>query len=131
MDGHTVAAPRMDEELASQLTDLREIFVDETGLNQFGELQINNQTFHPLGVRTPRKFGYQYAAFNEDAFDRLAQVQLEESVTEDELREIMGLQYHTTSGKDPKNRNPGTRNIEVFMISVKKRAGYAEGFAWL
>ena len=58
-------------------------------------------------------------------------IDMKDAVSEDELREVMGLQYHMTSGKDPANRNPGTRNIEVFMISVKKRAGYAEGFAWL
>ena len=71
----------------------KEIFVDETGLNRIYDNQgrpnvqeINNQRFHAFGVRTPRKFGYQYVAFNEDAYDRLAQVQLEESVTEEELQ---------------------------------------------
>ena len=73
-------------ELAKHLEELSELFVDETRMNQIGELQVNNQKFHPLGVRTPRKFGYQYVAFNEDAYDRLAQVQLEESVTEEQLR---------------------------------------------
>ena len=56
---------------------------------------------------------------------------MKDAVSEEELREIMGLHYHQTAGKDKNNRNPGTRNIEVFMISVQKRVGYADGFAWL
>ena len=77
----------------ARFDDFKEIFVDETGLNRIYNnqgrpniLEINNQRFHAFGVREPRKFGYQYVAFNEDAYDRLAQVQLEESVTEEELQ---------------------------------------------
>jgi predicted house-cleaning noncanonical NTP pyrophosphatase (MazG superfamily) len=80
-------------DLNERFTAFKEIFVDETGLNRIYNNQglpnvqeINNQRFHAFGVRTPRKFGYQYVAFNEDAYDRLAQVQLEESVTEEELQ---------------------------------------------
>ena len=45
-------------------------------------------------------------------------IDMKDAVSEEELREIMGLHYHQTTGKDKGNRNPGTRNIEVFMISV-------------
>ena len=82
-----------DRELEETFAALNEYFVDETGLNpiynnqgRLNILEINNQGFHAFGVRTPRKFGYQYVAFNEDAYDRLAQVQLEASVTEEELK---------------------------------------------
>ena len=54
-----------------------------------------------------------------------------ESYKEEELREFLGLQFHNTYGKDPKQKNPGARPIEVFMCSVMKRAGYADGFQWL
>ena len=54
------------------------------------------------------------------------------ALKEEEFRELMGLQYHTTKGKDPNNFNQGARgNIEVFMCSVKARAGYGDGFTWL
>lgn len=44
----------------------------------------------------------------------------------------MGLQEHLTKGKDAASPNPSAQhNIEVFMISVKARAGYADGFTWL
>ena len=82
-----------DGELKETFDALNEYFVDETGLNsiynnqgRLNILEINNQGFHAFGIRTPRKFGYQYVAFNEDAYDRLAQVQLEASVTEEELK---------------------------------------------
>ena len=51
-----------------------------------------------------------------------------ESFNEEELREILRLHYHQTYGKDPKQKNPGARPIEVFMCSVLKRVGYADGF---
>ena len=54
-----------------------------------------------------------------------------ESFKEDELREYLGLHYHVTYGKDPKQKNPGARPIEMFMCSVMKRVGYADGFQWL
>ena len=81
-----------EADLEDQLANMREIFLDETGLNPLTGFQFNNQTYYTLGVRTPRKFGYQYVAFNEDAYDRLAQVQLEENVTEAEL-----LNYYETN----------------------------------
>ena len=53
------------------------------------------------------------------------------ALKEDELRQVLGLNYHVTMGKDPNNKNAGARPIEVFMCSVKMRAGYADGFQWL
>ena len=47
-----------------------------------------------------------------------------EALKEDELREFMGLPYHQTYGKDPSQKNPNARPIELFMCSVVKRAGY-------
>lgn len=58
-------------------------------------------------------------------------IDMKESYKEDELRELLGLQYHQTYGKDLKQKNPGARPIEVFMCSVMKRVGYSDGFAWL
>mgnify|MGYP001037391148 CR=1 FL=1 len=59
-------------------------------------------------------------------------VDRKEALKEEEFREVMGLQYHLTKGKDPNNLNPSARgNIEVFMCSVKARAGYSDGFQWL
>ena len=53
------------------------------------------------------------------------------SLKEDELRECLGLLYHQTYGKDPARKNEGARPVEVFMCSVVRRVGYAEGFQWL
>ena len=50
---------------------------------------------------------------------------------EDEFREYFGLLPHMTFGKDAKTKNPGARKVEVFMCSVVKRVGYADGFQWL
>ena len=59
-------------------------------------------------------------------------VDKKEALKEEEFREIMGLPFHLTKGKDPNKLNPGARcNIEVFMCSVKARAGYGDGFTWL
>ena len=56
-------------------------------------------------------------------------VDKKEALKEEEFRQVMGLEYHTTKGKDPANYNPGARgNIEVFMCSVKSRVGYSDGF---
>ena len=54
-----------------------------------------------------------------------------ESFKEEELIEYLGLHFHQTYRKDPKQKNPGARPIEVFMCSVMKRVGYADGFQWL
>ena len=59
-------------------------------------------------------------------------VDKKEALKEEEFREIMGLPFHLTKGKDPNQLNPSARcNIEVFMCSVKARAGYGDGFTWL
>jgi len=59
-------------------------------------------------------------------------VDRKEALKEEEFRDVMGLPYHLTKGKDPNQYNPGARgNIEVFMCSVKARAGYKDGFEWL
>ena len=44
---------------------------------------------------------------------------------------MLGLQYHQTYGKDANQKNAQARPIEVFMCSVMKRVGYADGFQWL
>ena len=59
-------------------------------------------------------------------------VDRKEALKEEEFREVMNLPFHLTKGKDPNNLNPGSKaNIEVFMCSVKARAGYSDGFQWL
>lgn len=59
-------------------------------------------------------------------------VDRKEALKEEEFRDVMGLPYHLTKGKDANQYNPGARgNIEVFMCSVKARAGYKDGFEWL
>ena len=54
------------------------------------------------------------------------------AASEDELRMALGL--HQTSGKDPNataNRDSGVRPIELFMCSVVRKMGYADGFRWM
>ena len=60
------------------------------------------------------------------------------SATEDirseiaELRQQLGL--YETSGKDKEPEDitaSGVRPIEVFMCSVARQMGYADGFQWL
>ena len=58
-------------------------------------------------------------------------IDMKDAVSEEELREYLGLHFHQTAGKDPNNKNAGARPVEVFMISVQKRVGYADGFEWL
>lgn len=59
-------------------------------------------------------------------------VDKKDALKEEEFREAMGLPFHVTKGKDLSQQNPGARgNIEVFMCSVKARAGYSDGFTWL
>jgi GTP-binding protein SAR1 len=50
------------------------------------------------------------------------------AVGEDQLRAHLGLHQTTGKGKGaPKDIRP----IEVFMCSVKEKAGYGDGFRWL
>ncbi|KYR01223.1 GTP-binding protein Sar1A [Tieghemostelium lacteum] len=48
--------------------------------------------------------------------------------SEEKFRAALGLQQTTGKGKVPLN---GVRPIEVFMCSVVKKFGYAEGFRWI
>lgn len=50
------------------------------------------------------------------------------AVPENQLRQALGLQQKVNGGW---NENKGIRPIEVFMCSVAKKFGYAEGFKWL
>ena len=54
-----------------------------------------------------------------------------DSLKEEELREVLGLHFHSTYGKDVNQKNQAARPIEIFMCSVMKRVGYADGFQWL
>jgi len=48
---------------------------------------------------------------------------------EDELRSSLGL--YETYGKDTGRKDNGVRKIELFMCSVLRKMGYAEGFQWV
>lgn len=50
--------------------------------------------------------------------------------SEEQLKDILGIRDSTT-GKNQGKVQAGIRPMEVFMCSVVKRAGYAEGFRWL
>lgn len=52
------------------------------------------------------------------------------AASEDELRQCLGLTYTTGKGKVSID-NAKLRPNEVFMCSVVKRMGYAEGFRWV
>lgn len=51
------------------------------------------------------------------------------AVSEEQLKHALGLQ--STSGKKSGRGQAGPQPLEVFMCSVVKRAGYADGFRWL
>merc|ERR1712154_407171 len=52
------------------------------------------------------------------------------AASEEELRQSLQLYHHMTSGCDAKPTSK-CRPVELFMVSVVKRMGYAEGFQWL
>jgi len=51
------------------------------------------------------------------------------AVSESVLKTSLGL--HSTTGKKTGKLTDGVRPLELFMCSVVKRAGYADGFRWL
>lgn len=51
------------------------------------------------------------------------------AASEDELRDQLGL--FETTGKECKAVEQGMKPLEVYMCSVVKRMGYADGFRWL
>jgi len=57
-------------------------------------------------------------------------IDAEGAVSEEELRQVLGLWQTTGKGKVPLEA-VGIRPIEVFMCSVVMRQGYGEGFRWI
>lgn len=51
------------------------------------------------------------------------------AASEDELRAALGL--YETYGKDAKVEKDAVRPIELYMCSVVRRMGYADGFRWM
>mmetsp|Transcript_3371 Transcript_3371/g.3257 ORF Transcript_3371/g.3257 Transcript_3371/m.3257 type:complete len:81 (-) Transcript_3371:61-303(-) len=65
-------------------------------------------------------------------------IDVRNAASEEEFRQALGLHSHTTFGREIKStaaahaaQESGIRPVEVFMCSVIKRMGYAEGFKWL
>lgn len=57
-------------------------------------------------------------------------IDLPRAASEDELRQCLGLTH--SYGKEARgNRDASIRPIELYMCSVVRRMGYAEGFSWL
>jgi GTP-binding protein SAR1 len=54
------------------------------------------------------------------------------AASEEELRQSLGIFHHMTSSGDELNKGTvKARPVQVFMVSVLKRMGYAEAFQWL
>jgi len=54
------------------------------------------------------------------------------AASEDELRNALGLYSHMTYGRSMGgSKTDGVRPIELFMVSIVKRMGYADAFRWL
>lgn len=51
------------------------------------------------------------------------------AVSEAQLKQALGLEHCT--GKNVTSVPDGTQPVEVFMCSIVRRAGYAEGFKWM
>lgn len=57
-------------------------------------------------------------------------IDVPQAVSEDELRAALGL--IETYGKESKgDQNSDFRPIELYMCSVVRRMGYADGFRWM
>ena len=84
--------PPTDSDLEDLIGQRSEWYVDDTGsptalgLNPASGFQLANEIYGPFGVRSPRKFGYQYVTFNDAAYDRYARVKFEEGITEENLK---------------------------------------------
>ena len=53
------------------------------------------------------------------------------SVSEDELRHILGLYGNTTGKQEAARQEIYGRPIELFMCSILKEQGYGDGFRWI
>merc|ERR1711915_1062261 len=53
------------------------------------------------------------------------------AASEEELRQGLQLFNHMTFGREAKKGAAAARPVELFMVSVAKRMGYAEAFQWL
>jgi len=59
-------------------------------------------------------------------------IDIPSAASEDELRNALGLYSHMTYGRTTQGKaEPGVRPIELFMVSIVKRMGYADAFRWL
>mmetsp|Transcript_13169 Transcript_13169/g.28604 ORF Transcript_13169/g.28604 Transcript_13169/m.28604 type:complete len:190 (+) Transcript_13169:74-643(+) len=57
-------------------------------------------------------------------------IDMPRAASEDELRHALGL-VHLTTGKGTSTALKDVRPVEIFMCSVVRKMGFAEGFKWL
>ena len=57
-------------------------------------------------------------------------IDIPSAASEDELRQALGL-YDTFGKAATGEKRDGVRPIELYMCSVVRRMGYADGFQWL